>query len=442
MRESGDRFPLLVVGGVLTVGVLGWVLLTGARRGGFADHLSTFKSEKEGARGLYLLLSESGLPVTRHLQDLTIIPESRNLVMLGTRFKRESGWKPSFDGSDGGVNDDDEPEDTEAEDEEFKRRGLNALRSPPVSEKESEKLLEHVRNGATLVYVPASWRDPKLLEDLDVTLERTDKTLDVRTLVPAQPTRYTRGVQRVVTRVRAFLELPPGAVPLLIDDTFEKPVAAMIPYGQGRVILIGAPELAMNKSLGVADNAQFWFSLIAAVGADGPVAFDEYHHGFTGERSMGEFAARYGLHFAVGQLLLGIALWALALKRFGRVVPPQIDLRVGNTDALNATSRLYREGRHHQHAAQSILRHVSAEFASRAGVSGRSEAGEIGAALEVRGRKDLARALLDIAQSARVAQSEADVERVATLAAIARKSLSPAKHKVPTKAPAAPEKPK
>lgn len=437
MRESNDRFPVLLLGGVLIIGVLGWVLLTGARRGGFADHLSTFKSERDGSRGLYLLLSEAGLPVTRHLQDLQIIPESRNLVMLGTRFKRESGWKPAFDGSDGGVTDPDDEKDQEADDEEFKRRGLNALRSPTVTEKESEKLLEHVRNGATLVYVPASWRDPRLLEDLDVTLERTDTSLDVRTLVPAQPTRYTRGVERVVTKVRAFLGLPPGAVPLLIDDKFEKPVAAMLPYGQGRVILIAAPDLAMNKSLAVADNAQFWFSLISAVAADGPVAFDEYHHGFTGERSMGEFAARYGLHFAVAQLLLGIALWALALKRFGRVIAPQVDLRVGSTDALFATSRLYREGRHHQHAAHSILRHVASEFAARAGVSGRAEPGEIGAALEVRGRKDLARALLEIAQTARGAHSEADVEKVASLAATARKSLAP-KHK-PLKP--SPEKP-
>lgn len=417
-----DRFPLVMVGGVLMIGVLGWFLMTNARRGGFADRLSTFKSEPDGSRGLYLLLSESKVPVTRHLQDFTILPPERNLVLLGSRFRRETGFaKHSFDGSDAGVDDDER--DTLAEDEEFKSRGLNALKAPSVTPEESDKLLEHVRNGATLIYVPASWRDPQLLTTLNVALERTDSSLDVRTLVPAQPSLYTRGVQRVVTKVRAFLELPPGAVPILVDDTFDKPVAAMVPYGQGRVILISAPELAMNKTLGVADNAQFWHSLISAVGLTGVVAFDEYHHGFTGERSMGEFAARYGLHFAVGQLLLGIALWALALKRFGRPMAPPEDRRVGNMDALAASSRLYREGKHHAHAAQSILKHVASEFAVKAGVSGRMEPGEIGAALEVRGRKDLARALLDIAQHARSAGSDADVEKVASLAAVARKTL-------------------
>ncbi len=417
-----DRFPLLMVGGVMLLGALGWFLLQGARRGGFADQLSTFKSEPDGARALYLLLSESGLPVIRHQQDLTIIPPKRNLVLLGTRFSRELGFdKTAFDGSDAGVED---PEDEEANDAEFKSRGVNALKSPPISNDESEKLLEHVRNGATLIYVPSSYRDARLLEDLDVTLERTDSSLSVRTLVPAQPSRYVQGVERVVTKVRAFLELPPGAVPLLIDEKFEKPVAALLPYGQGRVIIIGAPHLAMNRSLGVADNAQFWHSLFSAVAVSGPIAFDEFHHGFTGERSMGEFAARYGLHFAVGQLLLGVMLWALALKRFGSPRAPDEELRVGSTDALFATSRLYREGKHHAHAASSILRHLAADFAVKAGVSGRLEPAEIGAALEVKGRKDLASALLDISRAVAATSTEADVERVATLAAVARKSLN------------------
>lgn len=415
-----DRFPLLLVGGVLLVGVLGWFLLQGARRGGFADQLSTFKSEPDGARGLYLLLSESGLPITRHQQDLTLISENRNLVLLGTRFETEQGDdKAIFDGSDAGTGD----EET-ADDAEFKRRGVNAFKSPPVKDEESEKLLEHIRNGATLVFLPSSYRDPRLLQDLDVTLERTDPRLEVRTLVPAQPSRYVVGVQRVVTKVRAFLELPPGAVPLLIDDTFEKPVAALLPYGQGRIIIISAPELAMNRNLGVADNALFWHSLISAVASSGPVAFDEYHHGFTGERSMGEFAARYGLHWAVAQLLLGVALWALALRRFGSPRVPTDELRVGSTDALFATSRLYREGRHHAHAASSIVRHLASEFAARAGVSGRLEPAEIGAALELRGRKDLARALLELAQAARSTSSDAELEKVASLAATARKTLN------------------
>ncbi len=414
-----DRFPLLMVGGLALLAALSWFLLQGARRGSFADRLSTFRSEPDGARALFLLLSESGLPVSRQQQDLTVLPAERNLVLLGTRFRDELGDdKAAFDGSDAGV-----PASEEADEEEFKARGLNALRAPAVSREEQDKLLEHVRNGATLVFAPASHRDPKLLRELGVELVRTAASLDTRTLVPAQPSRYVHGVQRVVTRVRAFLVLPPGAVPLLVDNELDQPVAAVVPYGQGRVILLGAPELAMNRALGVADNARFWRSLLGTVAASGPVAFDEFHHGFTGQRSMGEFAARYGLQYAVAQLLLGVALWALALRRFGRPRPPEEELRVGSTDALFATSRLYRAGKHHAHAAASIARALAHELAEKAGVSGRLEPAEIGAALEVRGRKDLARALLDVSAAARTADDERDVQHVATLAAVVRKTL-------------------
>lgn len=425
-----DRFPLLLAGGVLLLGTLAWFLVQGAQRGGFADRLSTFRSEPDGARALYLLAQESGLDVTRQQQDLTIIAPRRNLVLLGTRFADErDDHKPAIDGPqrdggvDGGVDDEDDERDWDADKEEFKSRGFNAFRSPSITTRETDKLLEHVRNGATLVYVPASYRDAKLLDELGVTLGRGAESLELRTLVPAQPTLYTRGVERVEVKVRAFLELPSGAVPLLVDEKIDEPVAALVPFGQGRVIVIGAPELAMNRALPIADNARFWHSLISAISKSGPVAFDEYHHGFTGDRSMGEFAARYGLHFAVGQLLLGLVLWALALKRFGRPRAPEQELRVGSTDALFATSRLYREGKHFAHAAQSIVKQLAAELAKKAGVSARSEPLEIIAALEVRGRKDLARALLDVTTAATHADSDTAVEKVASLAALVRKTL-------------------
>jgi hypothetical protein len=415
-----DRFPILMVGGVLLLAVLGAFILKGARRGAFADRLSTFRSEPDGARALYLLLQEAKLPVTRSQADLTVIEPNRNLVLLGVTFGNETGDdKLAFDGSDAGV----APDEKEEQDEDELARGHNAYRSPRVSHDEMEKLLEHVRNGATLVYAPSSFRDNPLLAAIDVLLVKADAKLDVRTLVPAQPSRYTRGVEHVEVKVKAFLDLPPGTVPLLVDEQLGEVVVALVPWGQGRILLLGAPELATNRALGVADNAQLWLSLAATAAEGSTLAFDEFHHGFTGERSMGEFAARYGLHYAFAQLMVGVAFWAMALRRFGRPRAPKEELRLGSTDALFATSRLYREGRHHAHAAASIARQLAAEMAVRAGLSGKSTPSEIGAALEVRGRKDLARALLDVARTAAGTSSENDVREVASKAALARKHL-------------------
>ncbi len=416
-----DRFPLAMLGGVVLVGALSWFVMRGAQRGSFAETLSTLKSEPDGARALYVFLSESGLPVARHSQDLTFIPPKRNLVLLGTRFDDEEALhQKSFDGSSVDAGETDDEKDVE--------RKAQKWGTPSITKEETETLLTHVRNGSTVIYVPATdHQSSSFLKALEVSVQKAADVLDKRTLVPAQPSRYVRHVQRVITPIDVFFELPDGAVPLLVDEVFDKPVVASIPYGQGRVILIGASELTMNRTLAVADNAQFWHSLISTVSGAGPVFFDEFHHGFTGSRSLGEFAGKYGLHFAVGQLLLGIALWALSLRRFGSPRVMLDEQRVGGTDALFATSRLYREGKHFNHAASSIVKRLAAE---RAGVSIALEPEEIATLIQQRGRTDLARTLFELTRAARATASEADLEHVAMRCAAARHTLktSPREH--------------
>jgi hypothetical protein len=417
-----DRFPLLFISGLLLLGAFGSFVMTGAKRGSFADRLSTWRSEPSGARALYLLLSEAGLPAERWQQNFEVIDRGTTLVMLGTSFRDEGDKKsknPFSFTADAGVDDD---ELTDEEREELEERGLNAFRSPPVTSDETKKLLEHLRNGGTVIYAPWDRDENDLLTAVDVYLERAENRKEITTLVPAQPSRFTVGVERLEARVRVWLDLPPGAVALLVDEGAERAVVGLVPYGLGRLIVIGAPELAMNQALTRADNALFWRSVGRAL-ADGPIAFDEYHHGFTGDRSIAEFAARYGLQFAAAQLLLGVMLWAASLKRFGRPRPPPDAVRIGATDALFATSRLYREGKHHAHAAASIAKELAAEYARKAGVPARAEASEISAALDLRGRKDLASALLDVTRAANEARNDAGVEAVARLAALARLKL-------------------
>jgi hypothetical protein len=418
-----DRFPLLLISGLLLLGAFGSFVMQGAKRGSFADRLSTYRSEPSGARALFLLLGEAGLPAERWQQDFEVIDRGTTLVLLGASFRDATDKKSKNPGSADAGFFDDTDDLTDEEREEFKDRGLNAFRSPPVSSDESKKLLEHIRNGGTVIYAPWDQDENDLLTAVDVYLERAENRKEITTLVPAQPSRFTVGVERLEARVRLWLDLPPGAVALLVDEGAEKTVVGLVPYGQGRLIVVGAPELAMNSALTRADNALFWRAVGRALAKDGPIAFDEFHHGFTGDRSIAEFAARYGLQFAAGQLLLGVMLWAASLKRFGRPRIPADAARIGATDALFATSRLYREGKHHAHAAASIAKELAAEFARKAGAPARAEASEISAALDLRGRKDLATALLDVTRAAHAASSDANVETVARLAALARLKL-------------------
>lgn len=416
-----DRFPLLLCGGLFMLGALVVFLTRGAERGSFADTLSTHRSEPDGARGLYLFLEQSKVPVARVQTSLDLIDPKKNLVLLAVELEED------LDVSAEVLNDKkkaDKTKDEEEDDEAEKlHRGANIRTARALSKDEREAVLKHIRNGATVVYVPWSERANPLLKALDVGLWRAERGLGPRTLVPPQPTPFTLGVERVEANVRAWVDLPAGATPLLIDERFNQTVAGLVPYGQGQLIVIGAPHLAMNSNLAKADNAQFWRSLAKAVAQTGKLGFDEYHHGFTAERSMAEFAANYGLHAAVLQLLLGVAFWSLALKRFGRPRHLLVGQRVGSTDALFATSRLYREGRHHAHAAQAVAQALTLELAAKAGASARAKPHEIMEALKARGMETHATALERLLHLAAHAHTESQVLEVAQLATATRQTF-------------------
>ncbi len=419
----GDRFPLVVVGGLLLAAVAGSYLYRGANRGGFADMGSTWRSGPDGARGLYVLAAESGLEVDRKQTDLEVIEEGENLVLLSvfhpeTQLTRGDLFRE--EATDGGV-----------EERELSRRvrGLNVWSAPELADEERTKLLEHVENGHVLVYVPVGDPEDPLLKALGVTLipvsieEDGTAVEGVRHFIPPQPSPWTLGVQRAQAKTQTHLGLPEEAVTLLQDEQLGAPVMAVVPHGDGEVIVLSAPELAMNRRLAEADNAQLWLSILSEVSRSGRVLFDEYHHGFSDDRSVAQFAARYGLHFAALQLVFGLCLWAVALRRFGRPRVPYEDERVAATDALSAASRLYRAGRHHGHAASQVSRALARDLAPLAGLPQKAEADEVARGLDTRGETALAALMREVSHRAHVASSEHDVELAARRAAEARRLI-------------------
>jgi hypothetical protein len=407
-----------MVGGLLLTALLGTWLVRGAARGGFADTLSTWRAQPDGARGLFLLAQESGLPAVRRTADLQITQGTGSLVLLAVEVEdaREDDPDQTALAAE---------RDEGLEDEEVPRHGLNRLHVPELSEGETEKLLEHVKGGHSLIYVPWGSKENRLLDAVGVKLTKADTSLPMRTLLPPLSSPYTLGVERVEAKVQAYLTLSQeGTVPVLVDEPLGLTVAAVVPYGAGKVLVLGAPELAMNQALARADNAQFWLSALGALGS-GPYEFDEHHHGFTNERSVVDFARRYGLHFAVGQLLLGLCLWAVALKRFGRPRPPPESVRVGATDALFAMSRLYREGRHHGFAASLITRGLTQELALHAGLPAHAPTRAVVEGLDARGREDLANGLRAVVRNAEAVSDESALQQLATRAAALRNRIHP-----------------
>lgn len=414
-----DRFPLLVIGGLLLCAFLGSTLMSGARRGDFADDLSTWRAGKGGSRAVFLLAQESGLPVVRHQADLLTPVDGQTLVLLGVGFETDRKAKKKLPGDD--EDEDDYSSIFQSDGGIETRRGLNTFYVDDISNDEQEKLLAHVKKGNTVIYVaPPNAKNNGFLTDVGLFAYTPEVDSAIRTFVPPVPTPYTLGVQRVEAKADAFFDVPDEGTALLVDDRSDEAMMALVPYGAGQVIAVGSSELAMNQALLRADNAQLWLSLLRATTGSRPTGFDEFHHGFVGDRSIAEFARRYGLHYAIAQLIMGLALWALALKRFGRPKAPPEDERVAATDALSATSRLYREGRHFGYAAQLILRELAQELARAAGVPAKSEHRAIATALRERDKARVAQAFEKVIAAARFVTSEVDVQNVASLAAQAR----------------------
>ncbi len=393
-----DRFPLLVVFGLLALGALGTFVMQGARRGDFADLHSTYRSAKDGSRALYLLLAENRISVQRFEQRPDTLTEDINLALLDVSVESDAPL-PGFLASlfvDAGVvsthSSDAGVAGKNATDAEAlaKRNGLNGLMVSQLSESDVEALLDFVKNGKRLLYLPSSAQPNALTEALNLSILEPPKGAGIRTLVPSQPSPLTVDVERLESEVTTFVSAPLPAKTFLVDEQSGSSVGVSLPIGTGEVIVIGAAELASNHALTRADNASFWVSIGRYLSRERPLAFDEFHHGFTGERSVGDFARRYGLQYAALQLLLGLVFWALSLRQFGRPVQVSEEARIGSVDALLATSRLYREGGHHAHAARLIVNGLTADLASHFSLTPHSTPQQLIAAMTAEGKEQWA----------------------------------------------------
>ncbi|HLT29808.1 MAG TPA: DUF4350 domain-containing protein [Myxococcaceae bacterium] len=455
-----DRFPVLVLGGLLLASLLGVLLIRSAQRGSYADVSSTYRSREGGTRALYLLASEQGLPVTRRTSELLHLEPGMGLVFFGVRFNAPpEHWKivstpgtarpfepqnasaepppdahpPGPSGEDGAVDsedgtpatpvtfapgsqpaaaDDDDAEDVHGAVE----SGVPPSSVASVSGQELRALLNHLYRGQRALHAPALAEDA-LLDALGVRMVAGPGSAP-RRLVPATPHPLTHGIGELLAPVSGHLDaLPDDAIPLIEDAVSGKPVAAWVPAGEGAVVVVTAPALFDNQHLVRLDNATWALQLLAWVaGSEGRIAFDEYHHGFQSERSLVRFGARYGLHWTLLQLLLGLTVWALSLRRFGPPRPPEVETRNNRIELLEASARLYREGGHARWCASRIARWLTRSLAPTAGVRIHAEPTEVIAGLRARGLERLAQGLEEVQSAAHASTRPAELLQTARAA--------------------------
>ena len=136
--------------------------------------------------------------------------------------------------------------------------------------------------------------------------------------------------------------------PLLSASGF--PVVLAFKQGMGRVILSSTPYIFSNLALKDDGTAALILNLIALTGRDGPVWFDEWHHGFQSENIVGpgqwlqNTPGGHAILFVVGTIFVALLLQGRA---FGRPVPLSHEIkRRGPLEHVTAIANLNRKAGH------------------------------------------------------------------------------------------------
>jgi hypothetical protein len=134
----------------------------------------------------------------------------------------------------------------------------------------------------------------------------------------------------VITTDISFSSTRTDYVPYLVAA--EAPIMVSFPYGLGKVVLLSTAQPFSNQALKEPGNAELILNILNLYPFDGPIWFDEWHHGFqTHQNSVAgpENWLRYtpvghALLFSLLVIFLGLLLQG---QNFGRPIPVLRELR-------------------------------------------------------------------------------------------------------------------
>ena len=299
---------------------------------------SSFAPEPEGLLAFRLLLAKLDVPVEvlrRPWDDLA--PGSSGLLLVATPLQRGPdqeetrnlrGWLEA-----GGalllIDDASQLE-----------------RSPQL-----DRLLDRLQLAAT---APLTDIDPHTLG-----LKRPDSIVAHGT--PAMPA--GSDLTELHLNSEAAFEESSRGIPLAITVDSDV-VVAEIRVGRGRVVRVLGPLLA-NDRIGTGDNLTFALRLIDDLRGEGPVRFDEFHHGHGGllpsHRIDHQAIAWAGLQTLVVALLFGFARGI----RFGPPRPERASRRRSSLEFVRSMAMLYRRASSRRHVVEAARQRLVREARTR-----------------------------------------------------------------------------
>lgn len=261
---------------------------------------STYDTGPNGYRALYNVLRAAGVPAARFERPLGLLdPSVRTLVVTG--YENEPGAKP-------------------------------------LDDRDTQQLRDFVTGGGRLVEIDTEFAGP---QDIAPGVAWSYRIARRTEAIALARNRYTQGVARVRGPIDwAFAYWEAAGIPLLAND--KGLVGVWYRVGRGDVIAITAPPLFGNARLRDSDNLRFAYNAIAG---HGPVAFDEYVHGYD------DSATLWGVLPAPVRAAVWIVVGMLAIALIGANVPfapPLLPEPAGertSADYITAIAELMRRSR-------------------------------------------------------------------------------------------------
>ncbi|HKR00971.1 MAG TPA: DUF4350 domain-containing protein [Pyrinomonadaceae bacterium] len=159
------------------------------------------------------------------------------------------------------------------------------------------------------------------------------------------------------------------------------------PHGAGRIVVLSDAYIVANGGIRLADNVQLALNVVA--GADGLIAFDEYHQGrgAASNHLFDYFAGTPVLWMlAQGALVVLVLLWTRG-RRFARPLPvPSVDRR-SSLEFVASMAELQQRARAYDLAIENIYTRLRRVLVRQAGLSHNSPRSEIAARVAARSGK-------------------------------------------------------
>lgn len=275
-----------------------------------------------GSKAFYLLLEESGLPVQRWNNPLTMLQDGAGKEVL---LIVEPGRRP-------------------------------------VQRAEAEAARGWVEEGNRLILLGVE--QPALFEAFGLEMEAKHYFAQGVKVEPDSDHPLLEGVRRLDFNRGGSFTAAGGGIPLAADG--ENTYVLWKAVGSGELICVTDPGLITNRSVGRGDNLIFLLNAAGAFDEPRAIFIDEYHHGFGAERPVRIAAAQSRtaayLSWPAAQLALFTVLLLAALgKRFAAPRPLPVPSPRALAQTVAAAAAIYRRAA----ARKTVFAHLYAGLKRR-----------------------------------------------------------------------------